>query len=75
MDEPAILFENVDLSLGRGAARVHILKRISLTIKHGSAIGLTGPSGSGKSTLLMAAAGLERPDLGRSRSMVPFSRP
>jgi putative ABC transport system ATP-binding protein len=65
MDEAAIILNNVDLSLGRGAARVHILKQISLTIKCGAAIGLTGPSGSGKSTLLMAMAGLERPNSGR----------
>ena len=65
MDEAAIILKDVDLSLGRGAARVHILKQISLTIKRGAAIGLTGPSGSGKSTLLMAIAGLERPNSGR----------
>jgi putative ABC transport system ATP-binding protein len=65
MDEAAIILKDVDLSLGRGAARVHILKQISLTIKRGAAIGLTGPSGSGKSTLLMAMAGLERPNSGR----------
>ena len=53
---------NVDLSLGRGAARVHILKGISLDVSRGEAVGLVGPSGSGKSTLLMTMAGLERPD-------------
>jgi len=53
------------LSLGSGAARVHILKGISLHIGRGETIGLVGPSGSGKSTLLMAIAGLERPDSGR----------
>ena len=57
----------VDLSLGRGAARVHILKDISLAIASGETIGLTGPSGSGKSTLLMAMAGLERADSGTIR--------
>ena len=56
---------DVHLSLGRGAARVHILKGISLEIGEGEAIGLVGPSGSGKSTLLMTMAGLERPDSGR----------
>ena len=55
---------DVHLSLGRGAARVHILKGISLDIGEGEAIGLVGPSGSGKSTLLMTMAGLERPDAG-----------
>jgi putative ABC transport system ATP-binding protein len=65
MDDAAIILKDVDLSLGRGAARVHILKQISLTIKRGAAIGLTGPSGSGKSTLLMVMAGLERPNAGQ----------
>ncbi|MGI8570467.1 MAG: ABC transporter ATP-binding protein [Methylocella sp.] len=64
MEEPAVELENVHLSLGRGAARVHILKGISLKIGRGETAALTGPSGSGKSTLLMVMAGLERPDAG-----------
>ena len=64
MGAPAIEMKDVDLSLGRGAARVHILRKISLNIGQGEAIGLVGPSGSGKSTLLMTMAGLERPDSG-----------
>src|SRR5262249_9410172 len=51
--DPAIALSGVNLSLGRGAARVHILKDINLHIGRGEAIGLVGPSGSGKSTLLM----------------------
>ncbi len=54
----------VDLSLGRGAARVHILRDVALTIGMGEAVGIVGASGSGKSTLLMIMAGLERPDKG-----------
>jgi putative ABC transport system ATP-binding protein len=61
---PAIALTGVNLSLGRGAARVHILKDVDLHIGSGEAIGLVGPSGSGKSTLLMVIAGLERADSG-----------
>jgi putative ABC transport system ATP-binding protein len=64
-DQPAVRIEGVELSLGSGAARVHILKHVSLQIRRGEAIGLVGPSGSGKSTLLMVMAGLERPNQGR----------
>ena len=60
----AIALSGVNLSLGRGAARVHILRDISVNIGRGEAIGLLGPSGSGKSTLLMVMTGLERPDSG-----------
>jgi putative ABC transport system ATP-binding protein len=65
--DPAIALTGINLSLGRGAARVHILKDIDLHIGSGEAVGLVGPSGSGKSTLLMVMAGLERPDTGTVR--------
>lgn len=65
MTDHAVELENVHLSLGSGATRVHILKGITLKIKRGETAGLVGPSGSGKSTLLMVMAGLERPDSGR----------
>jgi putative ABC transport system ATP-binding protein len=61
---PAVAMRGVDLSLGRGAARVHILRDVALTIGKGEAVGIVGASGSGKSTLLMIMAGLERPDKG-----------
>ncbi|KAB1074895.1 ABC transporter ATP-binding protein [Methylobacterium planeticum] len=64
MSGKAIALSEVDLSLGRGAARVHVLRGISLEVEGGEAVGLVGPSGSGKSTLLMVMAGLERPDSG-----------
>jgi putative ABC transport system ATP-binding protein len=60
----AVALGGVNLSLGRGAARVHILKDIDLHIGRGEAVALLGPSGSGKSTLLMVMTGLERPDCG-----------
>jgi putative ABC transport system ATP-binding protein len=62
--DEAIALAGVNLSLGRGASRVHILKDIDLHVGRGEAVGLVGPSGSGKSTLLMVMAGLERADSG-----------
>ncbi|MGA0563911.1 ABC transporter ATP-binding protein [Ancylobacter sp. VNQ12] len=61
---PAIRLDKVELSLGSGAARVHILRGVSLTIDQGEAVGLIGPSGSGKSSLLMVLAGLEQANAG-----------
>jgi putative ABC transport system ATP-binding protein len=62
--KPAVALSGVNLALGSGASRVHILKDIDLHIASGETIGLVGPSGSGKSTLLMVMAGLERADAG-----------
>ena len=64
MSETIIRLENADLTLGRDAARVHVLKSVNLSLEKGSAVGIVGPSGSGKSTLLMVLAGLERLDSG-----------
>jgi putative ABC transport system ATP-binding protein len=64
LSEPAVKLENVDLTLGSGAARVHVLRSVSLTVDAGETVGLVGPSGSGKTTLLMIVAGLERIDSG-----------
>ena len=78
LEPDTIAITNVNLSLGTGAARVHILKDISLRVAPGEAIGLIGPSGSGKSTLLMVMAGLERPDSGEvvvtARRSMPSTR-
>ena len=40
MQDKAIALHDVDLSLGRGAARVHILKGISLEVDRSEAVGL-----------------------------------
>ncbi|MEM7214571.1 MAG: ATP-binding cassette domain-containing protein, partial [Pseudomonadota bacterium] len=61
----AIRLENLQLTLGQDASRVHVLKGIDLNIETGTSTGIVGPSGSGKSTLLMVIAGLERIDDGK----------
>jgi putative ABC transport system ATP-binding protein len=61
----AIRLENLQLTLGEDASRVHVLKGIDLEIPKGTSTGIVGPSGSGKSTLLMVIAGLEQVNDGR----------
>ena len=61
---PVIQLENIHLTLGEGASKVHVLRGISLNVETGKSVGVVGPSGSGKSTLLMVMAGLERVDSG-----------
>jgi putative ABC transport system ATP-binding protein len=61
---PAVKLENVHVTLGRGAARTHILRGVDLTVPSARAVGLVGRSGTGKSTVLMVMTGLEKPTSG-----------
>ena len=44
---------------GEGAAEVHALRRVDLSVDRGAMVAVMGPSGSGKSTLLTIAGSLE----------------
>ena len=54
----------VSKAYGEGAAEVHALVDLDLSVASGELVAVMGPSGSGKSTLLTIAGGLEAPTSG-----------
>ena len=60
----ALELRNVSMVYGTGAAEVHALRSIDLTVRSGELVAIMGPSGSGKSTLLTIAGTLEEPTSG-----------
>ncbi|MGW1014123.1 ABC transporter ATP-binding protein [Streptomyces termitum] len=65
--DAAVELRGVRREYGRGAAAVHALRGIDLSLPSGSFTAVMGPSGSGKSTFLQCAAGLDRPTAGSVR--------
>ncbi|MFE3578997.1 ABC transporter ATP-binding protein [Streptomyces vinaceus] len=63
----AVELRGVRREYGRGAATVHALRGIDLSLPRGSFTAVMGPSGSGKSTFLQCAAGLDVPTAGSVR--------
>ncbi|WP_084509292.1 ABC transporter ATP-binding protein [Nocardia pseudovaccinii] len=65
--EPAIVFDRVGVSYGRGRKTTVALTDFNLRVAAGETVALLGPSGSGKSTALEALAGFVRPTSGAVR--------
>ena len=57
----------VSRTYGQGAAEVHALRDIDLSVDAGTMVAVMGPSGSGKSTLLTIAGSLEEQSTGEVR--------
>ena len=55
---------SVTKEYGQGAAEVHALRDVDLSVDAGVMVAVMGPSGSGKSTLLAIAGSLEQPTAG-----------
>ncbi len=60
----ALELRGVSKVYGEGAAEVHALVNVDLSVEPGVLVAVMGPSGSGKSTLLTIAGSLEEPSSG-----------
>jgi putative ABC transport system ATP-binding protein len=56
---------DITKTYGSGAAQVHALHGVSLSVDAGTMVAVMGPSGSGKSSLLTIAGSLEEPSTGQ----------
>ncbi|PJB39825.1 MAG: hypothetical protein CO108_16380 [Deltaproteobacteria bacterium CG_4_9_14_3_um_filter_63_12] len=60
MNSEVVKIRGLNKWYGRGKARNHVLKGVSLDIRKGEIVSINGTSGSGKTTLLNIIGGLDR---------------
>ena len=65
MLKPALELRSITRVYGAGEQRLEIFKDLSLTVRPGEIVALTGQSGAGKSSLLHIAGLLEKPTAGQ----------
>jgi lipoprotein-releasing system ATP-binding protein len=65
MLKPALELRSITRVYGAGEQRLEIFKDLSLTVRPGEIVALTGESGAGKSSLLHIAGLLEKPTAGQ----------
>ncbi len=63
--KPSLELRNITRVYGAGEQRLEIFKDLSLTVRPGEIVALTGQSGAGKSSLLHIAGLLEKPTAGQ----------
>ncbi len=69
--EQVLVLENITKAYGTrfSKEKKRVLGPVSLCIRKGEAVGITGENGAGKSTLLSVAAGVERQDAGKKSNL------
>ena len=65
MPDPLLAVQSANVAYGKGSARCHALKEVSVEFAPGTLNLIMGPSGSGKTTLLSLLGCLLKPDTGQ----------